>query len=70
MDGNSIEMEATLRALPKGELIEIATRDDGPYALKARAELTRRDSRTFRIGMAVAVVAIVLSIGISLADKL
>jgi hypothetical protein len=26
MDGNSMEMEATLRELPKGEVIEIATR--------------------------------------------
>ncbi len=65
MDGSSMDMEATLRALPK-----IATRDDGPYALNARAELTRRDSKTLRIRMAVVVMAIVLSIGIILADKL
>ena len=69
MDGNPIEMEATLRTLPKGEVIEIATRDDGPYALKARAELARRDTKTFRIGMAIVVMAIGLGIGINLVDK-
>jgi hypothetical protein len=69
MKGSSQEMEATLRELPKGEVIEIATRDDGPYALKARAELIRRDTRTFRIGMVVVAVGIVLSVGIQLADK-
>jgi hypothetical protein len=38
MEVSSKEMEATLRELPKGGVIEIATRDDGPYALKARAD--------------------------------
>lgn len=69
MKSNSKEMEVTLRGLPKGEVIEIATRDDGPYALKARAELVRRDTRTLRTGMAVVAMAIVLSVGIQLADK-
>jgi hypothetical protein len=69
MKSNSKEMEVTLRELPKGEVIEIATRDDGAYTLKARAELVRRDTRTFRIGMAVVAVGIILGIGISLADK-
>ncbi|MBB3149244.1 hypothetical protein FHS21_005696 [Phyllobacterium trifolii] len=70
MDGNSTEMEAALRVLPRGEVIEIATRDDGPYALKARAELAKRDARTIRIGIAVVAIAIFLSVGIDLADKL
>jgi hypothetical protein len=70
MEGSSKEMEAALRELPKGEVIEIATRDDGPYALKARVELARRDTKTFRIGMAVVVIGLVLGIGIELADKL
>jgi hypothetical protein len=70
MEGSSKEMEATQRELPRREVIEIATRDDGPYALEARAELVRRDTITFRIGMTVVVMVIALSIGINLAGKL
>ena len=70
MDGNSTEMEAALRVLPRGQVIEIATRDDGPYVLKARAELARRDARTIWIGIAILVIVIVLNIGIEIADKL
>ncbi len=70
MDGNSTETEAALRELARGEVIELATRDDGTYALKARAELAKRDARTIRIGIAGVAIVIFLSVGIDLADKL
>lgn len=61
-DGTSAEMEAKLRTLPRGHVVEIATSDNSPYARKARAELDRRDGRRYAITQTVAGISMVLSL--------
>ena len=43
LNGTSKEMEAQARRMKRSILVEIANRNDSPQAMKARAELDRRD---------------------------
>lgn len=62
LNGSSQDMEAQARRMKRSVLVEIANRNDSPQAMKARAELDRRDQVNVYWIMGISIAAAIAAI--------